>query len=86
MTGGTFVDPQDRPAGIRGGEERQIGPGDFVVIPAGVPHWFSRIDGVDHVREHSTRTGRSVVRFLARGSPIAARQPRSRPGTSIDSV
>ena len=45
MAGGTFVDPQDRPAGIRGGEERQIGPGDFVVIPAGVPHWFSRIDG-----------------------------------------
>lgn len=45
MTGGTFVDLQDRPAGIRGGEERQIGPGDFVVIPAGVPHWFSRIDG-----------------------------------------
>ena len=28
MTGGKFVDPQDRPAGIRGGEERQIGPGD----------------------------------------------------------
>ena len=27
MTGGTFVDPQDRPAGIRDGEERQIGPG-----------------------------------------------------------
>lgn len=45
MTGGTFVDPDDRPAGIRGGEERQVGPGDFVVIPAGVPHWFSRIDG-----------------------------------------
>ena len=43
MTGGTFVDPEDRPAGIRGGEERQIGPGDFVMIPAGVAHWFSRI-------------------------------------------
>ncbi|MDE0394033.1 MAG: hypothetical protein OYK82_04555 [Gammaproteobacteria bacterium] len=28
MAGGTFVDPQDRPTGIRGGEEWQIGPGD----------------------------------------------------------
>ena len=45
MTGGTFVDPEDRPAGIRGGEARQIGVGDFVVIPAGTSHWFSQIDG-----------------------------------------
>lgn len=45
MTGGTFVDPTDRTAGIRGGETRQIDAGDVVVIPAGMPHWFSRIDG-----------------------------------------
>lgn len=30
---------------ITGGEERHIAPGDFVRIPAGVPHWISKIDG-----------------------------------------
>ncbi len=45
MTGGRFVDLQDRPAGIRGGEARQIGVGDVVVIPAGTLHWFSQING-----------------------------------------
>jgi mannose-6-phosphate isomerase-like protein (cupin superfamily) len=45
VSGGTFVDLEDRPAGIRGGEARQIGVGDFVVIPAGTLHWFSRING-----------------------------------------
>ena len=37
--------PPPRPAGIRGGEARQIGVGDFVVIPAGTLHWFSQING-----------------------------------------
>jgi mannose-6-phosphate isomerase-like protein (cupin superfamily) len=30
---------------VRGGETRKIGKGDFVVIPAGVQHSFSSIDG-----------------------------------------
>jgi mannose-6-phosphate isomerase-like protein (cupin superfamily) len=30
---------------ITGGEERHIAPGDFVRIPAGVPHWIRTIDG-----------------------------------------
>lgn len=30
---------------ITGGEERHIAPGDFVRIPAGVPHWITKIDG-----------------------------------------
>jgi mannose-6-phosphate isomerase-like protein (cupin superfamily) len=55
-TGGTLVDgkPVDltsEAAGpstrgtIEGGETRPIGPGDNVVIPPGVPHRFSHIDG-----------------------------------------
>ena len=45
VTGGAVVDPDDRPAGIRGGEERQLAAGDFVVIPAGTLHWFRQING-----------------------------------------
>ena len=45
MTGGIRVDPEDRFSGTRGGEARQIGVDDFVVIPAGTLHWFSQING-----------------------------------------
>jgi mannose-6-phosphate isomerase-like protein (cupin superfamily) len=55
-TGGTLVNGQpvdltSEAAGpstrgtIQGGESRPIGPGDNVVIPPGVPHRFSHIDG-----------------------------------------
>jgi Cupin len=30
---------------IQGGVSRRIKAGDVVVIPAGVPHWFSEIEG-----------------------------------------
>ena len=33
---------------IRGGVTHHLKPGDVIVIPAGVGHWFTRID--DHVR------------------------------------
>lgn len=32
--------------GVDGGETRVIGKGDFIIVPAGSPHWFSKIDGV----------------------------------------
>jgi mannose-6-phosphate isomerase-like protein (cupin superfamily) len=55
-TGGTLVDgkPVDltsEAAGpsvrgsIQGGESRRMGPGDVVVIPPGVPHRFSMLEG-----------------------------------------
>jgi len=55
-TGGTLVDgkPVDltpEAAGpsirgtIQGGESRRMGPGDVVVIPPGVPHRFSKLEG-----------------------------------------
>jgi mannose-6-phosphate isomerase-like protein (cupin superfamily) len=31
--------------GIQGGESRHVGPGDVVIIPAGVPHQFSSVEG-----------------------------------------
>src|SRR4030088_2486626 len=61
VTGGTMVNAKMRPAdavsvrledgpgasgtSIQGGVTRKIKAGDVVVIPAGVPHWFSEIDG-----------------------------------------
>src|SRR5439155_20452988 len=31
--------------GIEGGVSRHIAKGDFIMVPEGVPHWFSAIDG-----------------------------------------
>ncbi len=45
VTGGTIKNPNERTAGISGGESRQVKAGDFVVLPPGTPHWFSKIDG-----------------------------------------
>jgi mannose-6-phosphate isomerase-like protein (cupin superfamily) len=66
VTGGTLVKPQPRGsndvalrdltgpsvsgASIQEGESRHVGPGDIVIIPAGVGHWFSKVDGsIDYV-------------------------------------
>jgi mannose-6-phosphate isomerase-like protein (cupin superfamily) len=61
VTGGTMVNAKPRPAdaisvkledgpgasgtSIEGGVSRRVKAGDVVVIPAGVPHWFSAIEG-----------------------------------------
>ena len=45
VTGGSFKSAQDRTAGISGGVSRHVQAGDFVVLPPGTPHWFSKIDG-----------------------------------------
>jgi mannose-6-phosphate isomerase-like protein (cupin superfamily) len=44
VTGGTIPDPNDRTAGIKGGESHDVKPGDFIVIPPGTAHWFSKIN------------------------------------------
>ena len=49
VTGGTVVGlkptgPEElRGSAITGGETRQLQPGDVVVIPNGVPHWFKNV-------------------------------------------
>jgi mannose-6-phosphate isomerase-like protein (cupin superfamily) len=51
VTGGTAVGvtaigPEElRGTGIQGGETRQLVPGEVVVIPNGVPHWFKQVQG-----------------------------------------
>jgi mannose-6-phosphate isomerase-like protein (cupin superfamily) len=55
MTGPTPVDPNGSTvkvlvgpsttgAGITGGQSRRIGPGDVIIVPPGVAHWFSAIE------------------------------------------
>ena len=44
MIGGTLARPnQWLGTSIEGGETRQLKKGDFIVIPAGVPHWFKDV-------------------------------------------
>jgi mannose-6-phosphate isomerase-like protein (cupin superfamily) len=40
--------PGGNGASIRSGVTHQLRPGDVVIIPAGVGHWFTRVD--DHIR------------------------------------
>ena len=60
VTGGEMADPTASPAtgdtvkilvgpstngsAIRGGQSRKVGPGDVIVIPPGVAHWFSTVE------------------------------------------
>jgi glc operon protein GlcG len=42
----TAIGPEElRGTGIQGGETRQLVPGEVVVIPNGVPHWFKQVQG-----------------------------------------
>lgn len=49
VTGGELLEPRRTGSGevrgsaIRGGTERQLGRGDVITIPAGVPHWFKQV-------------------------------------------
>ena len=51
VTGGSLIEavqtePDElRGTGIAGGETRHVGKGDILVIPTGIPHWLSKIDG-----------------------------------------
>jgi len=46
VIGGTQTEPGEiRGSGIQGGEEHQLAKGDFIRIPAGVPHWVKKITG-----------------------------------------
>jgi quercetin dioxygenase-like cupin family protein len=38
-----------RGASIAGGDEHHIAKGDFISVPAGVPHWVKKIEGKEIV-------------------------------------
>jgi mannose-6-phosphate isomerase-like protein (cupin superfamily) len=39
-----LVGPSTTGTGVTGGQSRQIGPGDVIIVPPGVAHWFSAIE------------------------------------------
>jgi mannose-6-phosphate isomerase-like protein (cupin superfamily) len=39
-----LVGPSTGGTSIRGGYSRRVGPGDVIVIPPGVAHWFSAVE------------------------------------------
>jgi mannose-6-phosphate isomerase-like protein (cupin superfamily) len=51
VTGGTPVNPKTAATGeisaekISGGVPRRLTKGDVLVVPAGVPHWFTKVNG-----------------------------------------
>jgi len=51
VTGGSVVDPvtvepgEIRGSAIKGGERRNLVPGDVVIVPKGTPHWFQTVPG-----------------------------------------
>jgi mannose-6-phosphate isomerase-like protein (cupin superfamily) len=55
VTGGTVVGGAPESAGeirgksISGGEEHHLAKGDFIHVPAGVPHWVKKIEGKEIV-------------------------------------
>ena len=55
VTGGTMVGGKQTKAAqwlgadIQGGETHHLTKGDFIVIPAGTPHWFKETKGVSYL-------------------------------------
>jgi mannose-6-phosphate isomerase-like protein (cupin superfamily) len=39
-----LVGPSTTGAAIQGGQSRKVGPGDVIIVPPGVAHWFSSVD------------------------------------------
>ena len=73
VTGGTAVDlkptgPEElRGTAIEGGDTKELVPGDVVVIPNGVPHWFKEVKApflyyVVKVRQASRPTATGAAR------------------------
>jgi len=49
LIGQKSSDPDElRGISIQGGEIRQLSAGDVIVIPAGIPHWISRVEPPFH--------------------------------------
>jgi mannose-6-phosphate isomerase-like protein (cupin superfamily) len=52
-------DPNDRTKGITGGAAHDVKPRDAIVVPAGTPHWFRKINGHVTMLEIRIQSARS---------------------------
>jgi len=39
-----LVGPSTTGSALQGGQSRHVGPGDVIIVPPGVAHWFSKVD------------------------------------------
>ncbi len=65
MTGGTYDDPKKTDGGIHGGEAHDVKPGDFIWIPAGTLHGFTKINGTVTMLEGRYPKGMKPTDFNA---------------------
>lgn len=76
VTGGKLVHPVQRNAenftgdAIVGGTALRVAKGDFFVVPANTPHWFSSING--HVADMSLHVPASKAALLSGAAPAGA--------------
>jgi glc operon protein GlcG len=72
VTGGTIIDAKPigpdeiRGRDVTGGEVRHLVPGDVIVVPHGVPHWFKEVKGTFQyytikVRDYPTAAAAAVT-------------------------
>lgn len=46
VVGGKEIAPEEiRGTSVQGGTTRQLAPGDVLIVPNGVPHWFTEVPG-----------------------------------------
>ena len=45
VDGKAIADDEVRGAAIEGGEAHQLAKGDVIIVPAGTPHWFKKVNG-----------------------------------------
>jgi glc operon protein GlcG len=44
VVGGKSVEPEEiRGTSIEGGETRELRPGEVIIVPSGIPHWFKQV-------------------------------------------
>ncbi|MGD1097055.1 MAG: hypothetical protein ABSB35_34335 [Bryobacteraceae bacterium] len=60
-TGSTTIGPGWSGSSIQGGQSRRVNVGDVVIIPAGMPHMFSQLDGTIRYLVYRVDTSRVIA-------------------------
>ncbi|MBI4888376.1 MAG: hypothetical protein HY824_14875 [Acidobacteria bacterium] len=68
-----LVGPSTGGTSIRGGQSRRVGPGDVIVIPPGIAHWFSAVES--DMNYLVVRVDAGHVLPAGYVNPVVARRP-----------